>query len=172
MREIDPNEIADAVANATREVFSTMLGLETRAGEAREDTVDAATRDGVVVLVGVAGGWSGTGLICCSTQFACQMAGAMLGTKYEAAGEEVLDAVAEVANMIIGNVKTTFEERLGPLALSIPTVIFGSNYHTRSARALRGTAVPFHCQGDVIEVRFFLVETPRYAAARPVLQTA
>jgi chemotaxis protein CheX len=47
--------------------------------------------------------------------------------------EEVLDAVAELTNMIIGGVKTDLESHLGPLGLSLPTVVFGRNFKTRSA---------------------------------------
>ena len=46
-------------------------------------------------------------------QFACKMASHLLLTEYGAVDEDVLDAVAEVTNMIIGNVKTTLENRLG-----------------------------------------------------------
>ena len=174
IEKISTDEIVSIVRSATHELFSTMLSLPLAdlPPHEKEQTDPPQTVDGVEALVSIAGSWSGTGRVCCTPQFACRMASALLMTEFPGLNEDVLDAVAEVANMIIGNVKTTSEERLGPLALSIPTVIFGSNYHTRSARALRGTAVPFHCQGDVIEVRFFLVETPRYAAARPVLQTA
>lgn len=64
----------------------------------------------------------------CSPRFACQIAGALLmSPPFEAVNEEALDGVAEVANMIVGNVKTFLEERLGSMALSIPTVVFGRN---------------------------------------------
>ena len=81
-------------------------------------------------------------------------------THFDAVNEEVLDAVAEVANMIIGNVKSFFEEKLGPLNLSVPTVIFGRNYRARSAGVPAWTSVPFDCQGEKLEVNFFLMPSP------------
>ena len=57
-------------------------------------------------MVGVAGSWTGTGHMSCSPQFAQKLAGALLMTEYDSVNEDVLDAVAEVANMIVGNVKT------------------------------------------------------------------
>jgi chemotaxis protein CheX len=59
----------------------------------------------------------------------------MLLAEYSSVSEEVLDAVAEVTNMIIGNVKSNLERHLGPLGLSIPTVVFGRNFKTKTAGA-------------------------------------
>lgn len=73
--------------------------------------------------------------------------------------------MAEIGNMIIGNAKTAFEERLGPLGLSVPTVIFGRNYQARSSRVLQWSVIPFHCSGEELDVRFSLVKTP--PAAHP-----
>ena len=39
----------------------------------------------------------------------------------------------KLTNMIIGSVKTDLESNSGPLGLSIPTVVFGRNFKTRSA---------------------------------------
>jgi chemotaxis protein CheX len=111
-----------------------------------------------VALVGVAGDWVGTGRISCSAKFACEIAGALLmSPPIDSVNEDVLDAVAEVSNMIIGNVKTFLEERLGSMALSIPTVVFGRNYQTRSAKVLQWTVVPFRSGSEVMEVRFCLM---------------
>ena len=57
----------------------------------------------------------------------------MLMTESTAVDEDVLDAVAELTNMIIGSVKTDLEQHLGPLGLSIPTVVFGRNFKTRTS---------------------------------------
>jgi chemotaxis protein CheX len=160
MTTIEPERIARAIAGATRDVFQTMLGIDAIPGEAKEEALDAPRHDGIAALVGVAGQWSGTGWLCCSAAAACRLAGAMLGAEYSGVNEEVLDAIAEVANMIIGNVKTSFEPELGALALSIPMVVFGRNYQTHSSGMPLGTVVPFTCGPDTIEVRFCLVQSP------------
>src|SRR3546814_14068538 len=56
----------------------------------------------------------------------------MMMAEYDAVNDEVLDAMAEVTNMIIGNVKTALEERIGCMGLSIPTVIYGRNFTYRA----------------------------------------
>jgi chemotaxis protein CheX len=67
--------------------------------------------------------------------------------------EEVLDAVGEVANMVIGNFKTMIEEHLGPLGLSIPTVIYGRNFTSRSLGTNSWIVVPFRCEDEAMTIR-------------------
>jgi chemotaxis protein CheX len=156
---IESSEIVAALTTATLDVFSTMLMIPIKACPSRQEPSEPEKFDGVVALVGIAGSWSGTGRISCCPSFACQLAGALLMSEYASVNEEVLDAVSEVANMIIGNVKTIFEEKLGPLALSVPTVIFGRNYQTRSSGILDWTVVPFKAGDHTMEVRFCLMPT-------------
>ena len=78
--------------------------------------------------------------------------------EYTAVDDEVLDAVAEVTNMILGNVKTSLEERLGPMGLSIPTVIYGRNFSSRTVGKQEWTVVPFDCDGERLEVQLCLAE--------------
>lgn len=153
--------VVAAIRSAAQEVFSTMLNLPLEEGPAYQQAASdpAGSYDGVEALVGIGGSWTGSGRICCSAQFACKMAGALLMTPYDSLDEDVLDAMSEVANMIIGNVKTHFEELLGPLGLSIPTVIFGRNYHTRSAGVTAWTVAPFTSGTDTMEVRFCLMRS-------------
>jgi chemotaxis protein CheX len=78
----------------------------------------------------------------------------------EAVSEDVLDAVAELANMIIGNVKNALEEQLGPMGMSIPTVVFGHNFTTRGGGAESWTVVPFACERSQLTVKMCLRHVP------------
>jgi len=165
---ITATEIADAIKAATEDVFSTMLNLKIEPGDVYVDKQEASPASGVVSLIGLAGPWVGTGSISCSAEFACRLAAGLLTTEYPAICEDVLDAIAEVTNMIIGNVKTTLENRLGEMGLSTPTVIYGRNFQTRSARNQDWTVVPFNCDGDRMCIQVCLAPNPDAAvAARP-----
>jgi chemotaxis protein CheX len=157
MNEVHHDQIVAAIARATHDVFSTMLDLPVEPQNTRRATRESSSFDGIIALVGVGGSWTGSGRIYCSPGFACRMAGALVGSELNAVNEEVLDAVAEVANMIVGNIKTVFEEQLGPLGLSVPTVIFGRNYHTRTSGVRDWSVVPFRCEGQTMEVWFCLM---------------
>ncbi len=153
------NGNVERVCAATEEVFSTMLALEIRHGNAFIETTAAPSSEGVVALIGLAGEWSGTGSLSCSAAFACRIASQMLMMEAHAVDGDVLDAVAEVANMIIGNVKTALEQELGPMGMSIPTIIFGKNFSARSAGSEDWLTVPFHCEGEQVEVKLCLTPT-------------
>lgn len=140
---ISQDELVQAIRAATDEVFSTMLNLTLTPGEVFVEKEEASPSSGVVSLIGLAGSWVGSGSLACSAGCACKVASALLMTPYAAVDEDVLDAVAEVTNMIIGNVKTTLESRLGAMGLSTPTVIYGRNFQTRSSGNQKWTVVPF-----------------------------
>lgn len=149
---------------ATCEVFSTMLGQEAIPVAAFVERTATAPASGVVSLVGLAGNWVGTGGISCSASSACRISSVFLMAEYDAINEDVLDAIAEMTNMIIGNVKTALEEQLGPMGLSIPTVIFGRNFQTRNSGNHAWTVVPFDCGTDRINVQLCL--TPNRGNSR------
>jgi chemotaxis protein CheX len=145
---IPQEELVSAILMATDEVFTTMLNLTVTPGPMFVEKEEAAPTSGVVSLIGLAGSWVGSGSLFCSAEFATRIASALLMTPYESMNEDVLDAVAEVTNMIIGNVKTALENRLGAMGLSTPTVIYGRNFQTRSTGTQEWTVVPFFLDED------------------------
>jgi len=150
-------EMVAAIASSTREVFSMMLGIEVAAGEPFMDD-SAGTESGVLALLGLAGAWVGTGSISCSAPMACRIASQMLMAECASINDSVLDAVAEVANMVIGNVKTKLEETLGTMNLSTPTVVYGHNFQTRRVGSSEWVSVPFLCDDGSISVQLCLAE--------------
>lgn len=159
-------EIAAAICSATEEVFSTMLGMEIAPGETGIGKTAGCAQAGVVALLGLAGDWVGSGSLSCDPPFACKLASQLLMAEYDTVNDEVLDAVAEVANMIIGNVKTALEAKLGPLGLSTPTVIYGRNFETRSVGNRDWVIVPFTSGGDIMNVQISIAPN-RTARAHP-----
>lgn len=152
--------MVDAINKAAHEVFSTMLNVELQPGQEYVEKPGATPASGVVSLVGLAGPWVGTGSLSCSANAACKIAGHLLMAEYEAISEDVLDAVAEVTNMVIGNVKTVLEDALGPMGLSTPTVIYGRNFQTRSSKNQNWTVVPFECEGEQLCIQVCIAPNP------------
>ena len=127
--------IVNAICSATKEVFEMMLSLDVAAGTPYNEPPATEPVDGVIALLGMAGQYAGTGIIQSEPALACKMSSHLLGSDQPPAAidGEVLDSVAEVANMIIGNVKNALEEKLGTMGMSIPTVVFGHNFMTRKS---------------------------------------
>lgn len=156
---ISKDDIVSAINAATDEVFSTMLGIEISARETlTPQPVASAPASGIISVIGLAGPWAGTGSVACTAEFACKLSSQFLMTDYQFVNEEVLDAVAELTNMIIGNAKTILEQKVGAMGLSTPTVIFGLNFQTRSARTHEWTGVRFRCGEQDLYVQMCLTQ--------------
>lgn len=163
--ELSRETIIEAVVAATQDVFSTMLAMEAVPGGAKVDDSSTGPTEGVVGIVGMAGAWIGTGTLSLSAPLACRIAGAMLMAEYEAVNDDVLDAIAEVSNMVIGNLKTNLEEFVGIMGLSIPTVVFGKNFATRTMRDKEWIVIEFSVDGQRLDVHVCL--QPNQAGGGP-----
>jgi chemotaxis protein CheX len=151
-------EIAEAIRQATMEVFSTMLSIDIAAGEVTVGKTVPGRQSGVIALLGLTGERSGAGQFSCEPAFACRIASQMLMAEYEEIGEDVLDAIAEVANMIVGNIKNTLETYLGPMGLSTPNIVFGAEFDTRIAGNPDRVTVPFTSGNDTMTVQVVLAQ--------------
>ena len=163
---LDDGLVSESLCRATLDVFGTMLGVDAVAGDRFTEKVPPHPSHGVVSLIGMAGSWVGTGGMSCSAELACKLSGRFLMAEYESVNDEVLDAMGELTNMVIGNFKNDIEQHVGTLGLSIPTVIFGRNFVARSATENDWIAVPFECEGETLIVKVCL--SPR--ANRPVVR--
>ncbi len=150
-------QLTQMITRAATDVFTTMLGMDLEVGDPYVDESAPSPAEGVVALIGLAGAWAGSGTVACPATLARRISGQMLMQDFDHVDEEVLDAMGEVCNMILGNVKTLLEEELGPMGLSIPTVIYGRNFTTRSVGRSQWSVVPFHCGGETLQVHLCLV---------------
>jgi chemotaxis protein CheX len=149
------NLIVSSLRHSVTEVFSTMLTGSIEFEEMALENTTPELSDRVVSFIGIAGTWTGTGGLTCAPNVACRVCSQMLLADFESVTEEVLDAVAELTNMIVGNLKSDLERHLGPLGLSIPTVVFGRNFKTKCAGA-EWIVERFRWEGDEILLRVSL----------------
>jgi len=153
-------DIVAAIVTSAEEVFSTMFGMEVPSEEIPlPQDVASAPASGIISLIGLTGPWAGTGSISCNAELACTLSSKLLMDEFTEVNEEVLDAVAEVTNMIIGNVKNVLEAKVGEMGLSTPTVIYGVNFQTRSAQTHKWTGVRFKCGSEELCVLMCLVQS-------------
>lgn len=167
---------AKLLEEATREVFSMMLGceMEVQSGQpqcglpANGPSEEASNQPGVEVLfqragtpganpevtamVGVAGELCGVLNFVCGSSGARMMAARMLGVDEAAAGEQQWDAIGEICNMIAGNFKAKLPEIGSRCMLSVPTIVFGSNYRLRALAAKRKIDLAFCVEGAPVRL--------------------
>lgn len=78
----------------------------------------------VCAAVSVTGAWQGHVVVACSSSASQHAAAALLGVEAaEVTGDDVADALGELANIIGGNVKVLLPE---PCALSLPYVVIAA----------------------------------------------
>ncbi len=155
------NLITESIRESAANVFSTMLGHELPRGNVSIETGTPEANDGVASFIGIAGAWVGTGSITCSPTLACRICSLMLMMEATSVDEEVLDAIAELTNIIVGGVKTDLEQHLGPLGLSLPTVVFGRNFKTRSSGHREWIVMNFPWDGETLMIKMCLAPNER-----------
>ncbi len=153
---MDQETLVSSARGAVEEVFGTMIGLPATPGEVYTQEAAPAEAEGIVTLIGIAGPWIGAGSIHCSLELACKLSSSMLMEEFSSVNKEVLDAMAEITNMVFGNVKTVLEEQLGPLGLSIPTVVFGRNFSTNSPGQQVWSVIPYQVEAEKMDVKICL----------------
>ena len=130
------------------EVFSTMLQCEITRGTLSLSTGHQPTLD-ISGVVGLSGKASGTVVLSFSREVAVQATEKLLGQKYSAINNDVIDAVGELTNMIAGRAKAGLEHLA--MSLALPTVVTGKNHIISFGSATQTIRIPFACQwGDFI----------------------
>jgi chemotaxis protein CheX len=157
---MDRENLIQTARDTTKDVFATMLGMEAVPLATRTEEGGPGPSDGVVGIIGIAGTWVGTGIVICQAGLACKAASAMMMTEYTSVNEEVLDAMGEITNMIIGNIKTNLEDRYGTMGISVPTVVFGRNFATRTVSRGEWVIVSFVVADEDFQVHVNLALNP------------
>jgi chemotaxis protein CheX len=157
--------VIEAIQTATARVFSTMLGKELASEDPYKETENEAPSEGVIAQISLVGACLITSLVVCSADVACSIGAAMLMEDCPAVNAEVLDAMAEIANMIMGNVKTDLDAQLGEVNLSIPTVTYGLNFSVHN-NSKRWIVVPFAVEEHTLLVKVCF--EPAFEARRPL----
>lgn len=139
--------VRETIAQITKGVFSTMVMMDV----VDEPPLDAPVlnfHETVTSMVGLAGSHSGILAIHCPKKLALQVASNMLGMEVTEVDDDVNDAMGEIANMVGGDVKHIFSPKGADINLSIPTVIYGSDYALESISSAESLVMPFVCGED------------------------
>ncbi|MFT4112090.1 chemotaxis protein CheX [Silvibacterium sp.] len=123
----------EAIRRAVPNAFTTMVGVDAVLEPELDGAPGGPEQRCVAGVIGWVGSLSGTGMLECTADFACTLANMMLGTEEETLTPEALDAVAEMTNIIFGCMKTDLEPAVGPMALSVPTIISGTDVEMRTS---------------------------------------
>ena len=130
-------------------IFSTMLGMEIT----RRDDCALAFQEEVLGTIQITGARSMSVVLGVSECVARASAAAMLMMPVQDVGDDdERDVVAELANMIGGNLKALLP---GPLYLSLPTVVAGRNLGLQVPGAELVEDVPLQCESGSLRIRVY-----------------
>ncbi|HJV36202.1 MAG TPA: chemotaxis protein CheX [Geomonas sp.] len=135
-------DLAGYVINATKEVFTTMVMLDPQDQYPLSEPI-TTFHCSVTGMVGLAGTYTGILSIHCPKPLALRITSNMLGMDVEEVGEDVNDAMGEIANMLGGYVKQILSKGGLDINLSIPTVIAGEEYTVNSMSDSDCVIIPF-----------------------------
>jgi chemotaxis protein CheX len=144
---LEESTLAGYVISATKEVFSTMVMMTLEDSYPLKEPV-TTFHCSVTGMVGLAGTYTGILSIHCPRALAMRITSNMLGMDVEEVGEDVNDALGEIANMLGGYVKQILSKGGLDINLSIPTVIAGEDYTVNSMSDSDCVIIPFITDGD------------------------
>ena len=139
--------MASHVINATKEVFNTMVMMDLEDQYPLAEPV-SKFHCSVTSMVGLAGTYTGILSIHCPQSFALRITSNMLGMDVTDVGDDVNDALGEIANMLGGYVKQMLSKGGLDISLSIPTVISGEEYTVNAMEDSDCVIIPFHHEGS------------------------
>lgn len=115
---------ADALLEGSQEVFETMMFMTVEKCSENEVVGDPAVLGSITFQGNIEGCLS----ICCGEDCARAIAVNMLALEPDEDIDDdgMMDAMGEVANMVMGSVKTRIMDQVGALQVSIPSVVRGS----------------------------------------------
>jgi len=121
-------------------IFATMFGCEIVPATAQQKSNMHKTRD-VTGIIGLTGKADGNIVVSLDREVALSLTEAMLGQRPESVDENVIDAVGETVNIVVGQAKAQLDGL--SLNLGIPTVVTG-----------KGQLIRFTGQTDPIWLEF------------------
>lgn len=117
---------SEEIHSITDNVFTMMIGNPV---ELDSDSSRLVEHTPITGCVQIAGAWAGAVLVQTTGNFAAHAASKMLSIEEtEVQKADCQDAMAEIANMIGGNIKSLVP---GPSVLSLPTVTSGDDFDIR-----------------------------------------
>jgi len=152
------DDLDQLVAAAISAVFGTMLNVPVL-----REAPGAPITNGeahVAGSVGFIGAISGVVFVYSSASFAQRVTRGLLGMKdAEPAIEMVNDAVGEITNMVVGNIKSRLSDRGMDCMLTIPSIVRGSHFTIEPTTSTERRVCLFRCEGQQVVVEVLLRQT-------------
>ena len=150
------DELVKFLISDTKEVFSTMVGIEDLLHLPSQIEPMTHFNDCITAMVGMAGTYSGLVNIHTPQSLALQITSSMLGMEVTEVDDDVHDALGEIANMIAGSFKLHLSRGGADIRISTPSVVTGSEYTIAAGNAQDTITLRFATDDDWLIVAITL----------------
>jgi chemotaxis protein CheX len=144
---------ADCLYRSAKSVLTTMCGLEV--GAAGSPAIDAgAARHELSGIVSMSGTVKAIIIINLPPALALKASAALLGSVSKEIDGDVIDAIAELANMIGGNTKNLL--KIEGAQLSMPTVVKGPNHELLMDSRVKQWGMELEVEGKHLRLEYII----------------
>ena len=135
-------EYINPFIESVRDLFSTMLTCNAQRGNVTLSN-GKAEEQGIMAIIGLSGPTRGSVALDLPSQTAFNIVGRLFGETPTAFDPDVLDTVAEMANIVGGGAKARLRNDSYPIDLGLPTVVVGGDYHVHHPTQSTWLEIPF-----------------------------
>ena len=155
-RTVQIGQVGEYLSRHVQDVFSTVLGLALAPSDKRPATPADKQITGIVGFAGES--LAGTLLIHCSESFAREATAAMLGLDLEEVtrDSELESTMAELANLLVGGLKSWLNQSGASCVMCAPAVIRGNAFTVEPMPDTDRLTLHFKCGENLIVVEIFL----------------
>ncbi len=153
-------KVESLVENAVTTVFETMLNMQMTGVPLTECSFGDAPQ--IAGAVGFTGTLSGVIYLYTTTRFARRITCGLLGLDEAEPQEEDLinDAMGEIANMVVGHVKSRLTDRGVVCVMTIPSIVRGSHLGIEAVSHTQMKRLSFRSLQDFLLVEILLQDPP------------
>ena len=120
-------EYINPFISASAEIIDQVTGLKPKMGKIYVKDVPYRS-EGLLVLIGITGGFHGSVVMSFSKEICCKIASAMMGCSLITELDEMAkSAIGELCNMILGYTATLFSREKIVVDITPPTILTGDN---------------------------------------------
>ena len=149
-------DIEQLISSAVTEVFGTMLNFKVTLDLNNPPLANGESH--VAGSIGFIGRTTGVLFIYSTNSFARCMTSSLLGlTDQEIDGDEMVnDTIGELANMVVGHIKSRLSDRGIPCVLTIPSIVRGNSFTIEPVSSTERKVFVFQCDGRQLVVEVML----------------
>jgi len=139
--------LKDVLLDSAKEVFESMVFMSLEKCDEGLPQSPDATLLGTITFTGEL---EGCLTVCCGMSCAKTISAGMLcmDSPDELSDDDVVDAMGEICNMVMGSVKTRLQDHVESLTISIPSVVEGRELRSRQTEGATRVEVNANLAGE------------------------